>query len=40
MLFPSVAELSAQIGRDALASREYFALLRRSLENTGPGALV
>ena len=37
MLFPSVSELSAQIGRDAQASREYFALLRRSQGNTGPG---
>lgn len=37
MLFPSVTELSAQIGRDAQHSREYFALLRRSHGNTGPG---
>ncbi len=30
MLFPSVEELSAQIGRDVEGSREYFSLLRRS----------
>lgn len=40
MLFPSVTELTAQIGRDVLASREYFALLRRSLGNTGAGVLA
>ncbi|MEO7972783.1 MAG: bifunctional riboflavin kinase/FAD synthetase [Thermoanaerobaculia bacterium] len=37
MLFPSVAELAAQIGRDAQASREYFSLRRGSHENTGLG---
>ncbi len=40
MLFGSVNELSAQIGRDVLASREYFALLQRSLGNIGPGGLT
>jgi len=40
MLFPSVTELAAQIGRDVQRSREYFALLRRSHGNTGPGASV
>jgi len=40
MLFPSVTELSAQIGRDASASREYFALLRRSHGNTGQGDAI
>ena len=38
MLFPSVAELSAQIGRDVLAGREYFAQLRRSQEDSAPGS--
>lgn len=37
MLFPSVAELSAQIGCDVEASREYFSPRRGSHENTGPG---
>ena len=35
MLFASVTELSAQIGRDVQTSREYFALLRRSHGSTG-----
>lgn len=37
MLFPSVLELSTQIGRDVQASREYFSHLRGSHGNTGPG---
>lgn len=40
MLFPSVTELSAQIGRDVSSSREYFALLRRSHGSTGRGGAV
>jgi riboflavin kinase/FMN adenylyltransferase len=40
MLFPSVAELSAQIGRDVQAGREYFALLRRSHGSTGLGEAI
>jgi riboflavin kinase/FMN adenylyltransferase len=38
MLFPSVTELAAQIGRDVRLSREYFASFRRSLGDTEPGA--
>lgn len=37
MLFPSVGELSAQIGRDVETAREYFSPVRRSHQNTGPG---
>ena len=40
MLFPSVAELSAQIGRDVEIGREYFSLLRGSHGNTGPGRTI
>lgn len=40
MLFPSVEALAAQIGRDVEASREYFALLRRSLGSSGPAFAV
>lgn len=40
MLFPSVTDLSAQIGRDVEAGREYFSSLRRSHGNTGPGGPI
>ncbi|MBP9144508.1 MAG: bifunctional riboflavin kinase/FAD synthetase [Thermoanaerobaculia bacterium] len=40
MLFASVTELSAQIGRDVSLSREYFALLRRSHGSTGRGSAI
>jgi riboflavin kinase/FMN adenylyltransferase len=38
-IFPSVMDLSAQIGRDVEATREYFAARRRVEQEAAPGGL-
>ena len=38
-IFPTVMDLSAQIGRDVEATREYFAQRRRMEQETAPAAL-